>query len=98
MSNIGNIAIDKGKATSEIGQLMSQSANLLSDAQSGYAALAASLSHSKGDYIDALKEQINSEMQVVAAVAGFFQELLQNMQSASADFSSLDQDYTDILD
>ena len=98
MSEIGNIAIHQGRSTSEIGQLMSQSANLLSEAQSGYAALSASLSHSKGDYIDALKEQIDGEMQVVTAVAGFFQELLQNMQAASTDFSSLDQNYVEILD
>lgn len=97
MGDIGNIAIDKGRATSEIGQLMSQSMNLLSEAQSGYTALAESLSHSKGDYIDALKEQINGEMQVITAVSSLFQELLQNMQAASTDFSSLDQNYVDIL-
>ncbi len=91
---MGNdVAIDKQIAPARMEEILSETENFLAEMDEGYNALAAGITHSKGDFIDALKIQIASEQEVIKAACSFFQTLLEMMQAAETDFGTLDQEY-----
>ena len=89
-----DIAIDKTVAPARIAEIMAEADSFLVDVQSNYNALMESFSRSKGDCIDALKEQIRSEQEIIIEICSFFKTLLEMMQSAEGDFWELDQHYS----
>lgn len=88
-----NVAINKETASARMGEILSETEGFLAEMEDGYTALAGSITHSKGDYIEALKAQIASEQEIVRSACSFFQTLLQMMQAAETDFGRLDQEY-----
>lgn len=93
---MGNdIAIDKETAPSRMDEILTETETLLTDMDAGYSELASSIVNSKGDFIDALKEQITGEQEVVRAACDFFQTLIQMMQAAETDFETLDDAYAE---
>lgn len=88
-----NVAINKETAAATMGEILSETDELLVELEDGYTALAGSITNSKGDYIDALKAQIAKEQEIIISACSFFQTLIQMMQAAEADFGSLDQEY-----
>lgn len=89
-----DIAIDKAVAPARIAEIMAETDSFLADMQSNYNALIESLSHSQGDFIEALKEQIRSEQEIMIEICSFFKTLLEMMQTAEGDFGELDQHYS----
>ena len=90
-----DVAINKESAPARMAEILSETDSLLADLEAGYNELAGSIVQSKGDFIDALKEQIKSEQEVIRLACSFFQTLLQMMQAAEADFGTLDQKYAE---
>lgn len=93
----GNVAINKALAAARISEIYSETESFLTDAESGYSELIESIEESKGDYIDALKEQLKAEMEMINASCDFFQTLLRMMKKANEDFSSLDDAYAETM-
>ncbi|MBD5395735.1 MAG: hypothetical protein HDR71_16065 [Lachnospiraceae bacterium] len=89
-----DIAIDKASAPGRMAQIQSETEGFLSEMEGGYGELLGSISRSKGDFIDALKVQINSELEMVRGTCDFFLTLLQMMQAADTDFGTLDDAYS----
>ncbi|MBD5456186.1 MAG: hypothetical protein HDR23_06895 [Lachnospiraceae bacterium] len=89
-----DIAIDKASAPGRMAAIRSETESLLAEMEGGYGELLGSISHSKGDFIDALKVQINSELEMVRGACDFFLTLLQMMQAADTDFGTLDDAYS----
>lgn len=89
----GDIAIDQQLAPARMAEILAETESFLADMEAGYNELSGSIVNSKGDFIDALKEQIVKEEELVRAACEFFQTLLQMMQAAETDFGTLDQAY-----
>ncbi|MCM1268433.1 MAG: hypothetical protein NC302_11055 [Bacteroidales bacterium] len=93
MPGNGNVAIDKNTAVSTMAALRSETEQFLSEMESGYRELSALFVKSEGEFITALKEQLQVEQEVVCAIGEFFLTLLEMMNAAEADFGKLDNDY-----
>ncbi len=93
MTEKKSIAIDTQKAPERMLEISSEIDTCWEDAQTGYEELNNKLAISKGDYIDALKVQIDTEKKIIEEVYHFFRIVLQTMQSAETDFETLDETY-----
>ncbi len=90
-----SILINKGTAEARMAEILAETDSLLADMEAEYGALATSLAKSKGDFIEALKEQLTGEKELVSEACTFFRILLQMMQAAGTDFNTLDNKYAD---
>ena len=89
----GNVAIDGAVATSRIAEIYAETESFFSEMESGYTKLSESIIESQGEFIEAIKIQINNEWGMVSAACDFFKTLLQMMQKADEDFEALDEAY-----
>lgn len=93
MAGTSDIAINKDMAPILMAQIQSENEQFLTQMEGEYTALINSFSVSEGDFIDALKVQIEEELNVIRTASSFFETLVQMMQAADADFGSLDNTY-----
>lgn len=91
----GNIDINKGTVDAQIAKIVSDTNTFLTDIASEYEAVAATLSRSQGDFIDALKVQLSCEAEILQEAGNFFKTLVDMLQAAKSDFESLDTSYSD---
>lgn len=89
-----NVAIKKSVSTARIAELSAETETFFAEMETGYNELAGMIMKSKGDYVEALKIQINNELELVRVACDFFQTLLQMMQKADEDFTTLDTAYS----
>ncbi|MCH5258787.1 MAG: hypothetical protein J1F18_03485 [Lachnospiraceae bacterium] len=95
MPDTSNIAINQSTAPMVMTQIQTDANSLLTEMEGKYSELAALIVNSKGDFIDALKVQIESELEMIRAAADFFLTLIQMMQAADEDFNRLDASYAE---
>lgn len=95
MPDTSNIAINQSTAPMMMTQIQTDTNNLMTEMEAKYSELSALIVNSKGDFIDALKVQIESEREMIRAAADFFQTLIQMMQAADEDFNKLDTTYAE---
>lgn len=95
MPDTSNIAINQSTAPMMMTQIQADTNNLMTEMEEKYSELSALIVNSKGDFIDALKVQIESEREMIRAAADFFQTLIQMMQAADEDFNKLDTVYAE---
>lgn len=88
-----DVAINKGTALAKMAAITAETESFFADIKSNYEELSASITHSQGDFVEALKMQIERECELMEAAGNFFITLLQMMQSAESDFASLDTQY-----
>lgn len=93
MSASNNVAIEKEKAVLTMSEIRSETEKFLAETESAYSEIAGLFVKSEGEFITALKEQLNMEQQVVRAICDFFLTLLDMMNAAEADFNKLDRRY-----
>lgn len=95
MPDTSNIAINQSTAPMMMTQIQADINNLMTEMEGKYNELAALIVNSKGDFIDGLKVQIESELKMIRAAADFFRTLIQMMQAADEDFNKLDTAYAE---
>lgn len=93
MADNGNIIVDQDVAPVTMEGIQLEANQFLLDMESGYSELADTIVKSEGDFIDAFKVQIDSELEMVRAACDFFNTLLLMMQAADEDFTTLDNNY-----
>lgn len=95
MPDTSNIAINQSTAPMMMTQIQADTNNFMAEMEGKYSELGALILNSRGDFIDALKVQIESEREMICAAADFFQTLIKMMQAADEDFNKLDTTYAE---
>lgn len=93
MADNSNIVVDSNVAPVTMSGIKLEAEQFLLDMESGFSELTDTIVNSEGDFIDALKAQINGELEMVRAACAFFDTLLLMMQAADEDFATLDSNY-----
>lgn len=93
MPGDSNVAIEKNTAVLTMSDIRSETEQFLTETESAFNELSAMFAKSEGDFITALKEQLNMEQEAIRAICDFFLTLLDMMNAAEADFSKLDNEY-----
>lgn len=93
MPGDSNIAIEKNTAVLTMSEIRSETEQFLAETEGAYSELLGLFVKSEGEFITALKEQLNMEQEVIRAICDFFLTLLDMMNAAEADFSKLDTEY-----
>ena len=88
-----NILIDQAAAPVRMAEIKSETEQFSLDMESQYTEMIQSISHSEGDFIEALKIQMEKELEIVRAACSFFTTLIEMMQAAETDFGALDAGY-----
>lgn len=93
MANNRNMAIDTHEAPARLAELRADADALSAQTQENYQSLIGSLANSKADFIEALKQQMKAEEEMIREVYSLYQTVLQSLQEAESDFEKLDENY-----
>lgn len=88
-----NVAVSKSQAVSQMEKIRTDADTFLTDMEEAYTALKDGLADSQGDFVEALKVQIDSEKAVMEETVLFFKTLLTMMNRAEEDFETVDEKY-----
>lgn len=95
MSLLGNVNQDDAKIDAKVAVLNNLNSNELAGIIDTYDTLISTLSKSEGDFITALKVQMEKEKALVVQMQQVIDALVAEIQSARSDFKSADQKYAD---
>ena len=88
-----DIAISKDVAVSQIDKISADVDIFLADKETSYNALKDGLADSQGDFVEALKTQLEVEKTFIHETVNFYKTLLAMMKNAEADFETTDTKY-----
>ncbi len=95
MSLLGNVNQDDTQIDSKITVIKNISSGDLAAIVENYNALIGTLSRSEGDFITALKQQMEKEKELVGWLQQFIDAVVTEIQSARNDFKDADKQYAD---
>lgn len=93
MAKDSNVAIDQNTAVLTMAEIRSETEQFQAEMDSAYGELSGLFEKSEGEFITALKVQINAHQEMIHAACDFFQTLLDMMNAADTDFNKLDDNY-----
>lgn len=91
---MANISIDYGKVTGDIDALVKKIQSEIIDASANSRTLIMeTVENSSGDFIEALKEEVNQETAIIQEVGELLIAMAQYVQSAADSFAGVDRSY-----
>ena len=95
MGTFRDISIRYDNVKDILNKLDASADKLMSEYNTAISSIEATITHSQGDFVDRLKEELKEEKAYISSYASFIKTMNDYIQKATDDFRKTDKEYSD---